>query len=67
MRLVRDDEGHWLLDERRRAGGRGAWVCRDDLSCHAPKRLGRHFRADAERVAALLARASDAEPHPTEG
>jgi predicted RNA-binding protein YlxR (DUF448 family) len=53
LRLVQQ-EGVWLLDHKRRAGGRGFWVCVDTDACWTPKRLGRGFRAQAEAVAALL-------------
>lgn len=54
LRFCRDEGGAWQLDAPRRAGGRGAWVCADSPACWTPKRLGRTFRAEAERVSALL-------------
>lgn len=67
LRFVRDEAGRWQPDPRGRAGGRGAWVCRDEPACHTRKRLGRFFRADAARIEALFTQARDLESHRTEG
>lgn len=60
IRFYRDQAGAWHLDETGRAGGRGAWLCRDEAACHTPKSLKRFFRGAAaplERaVAAYLSR-----------
>ncbi len=47
-------EGVWQHDPKRRAGGRGAWVCADNEACHKTKALRRTFRAQAETVSDLL-------------
>lgn len=54
LRLYRDASAMWQFDLRRKAGGRGAWLCKDKPSCHSPKALKRYFRNDAERVATDL-------------
>ena len=54
IRFARDEAGNWRLDPRKRAGGRGAWVCQRS-ECHQRKALGRPFRAQAAEVAAQLA------------
>ena len=54
IRLYRDSSGHWQLDETGKAGGRGAWLCKDKPECHKLKKLGRFFRADAVQVAQQL-------------
>ena len=51
LRLHRDEAGAWQFDLKRRAGGRGAWLCQDKASCHRVKALRRFFKQDAERVA----------------
>jgi uncharacterized protein len=43
-------EGQWQFDLRRKAGGRGAWLCLKP-QCHEVKSLKRFFRQDAERIA----------------
>ena len=43
----------WQFDLKRKAGGRGAWLCRDNANCHKPRALRRFFKQDAERVAAI--------------
>ena len=58
LRFYRSEAG-WQLDAERRAGGRGAWLCKAETdggppSCHNVKFLGRFFRADAARVAQQL-------------
>ena len=54
IRLYRGADGHWQLDETGKAGGRGAWLCKDNSECHKLKKLGRFFRADAVQVAQQL-------------
>jgi predicted RNA-binding protein YlxR (DUF448 family) len=55
IRFYRDAAGAWHLDETGRAGGRGAWLCRDEAACHTPKRLKRFFGAAAEPLAGAVA------------
>lgn len=52
LRLVQKD-GLWQFDLRRRAGGRGSWLCQQE-SCHSLKSLRRFFKQDAEQVLAEL-------------
>ncbi len=52
-RLYQDAEGRWQVDVRKRAGGRGAWVC-GETECRSPRKLGRFFRGQARDVAQLL-------------
>ena len=47
-------DGTWHHDLKRRAGGRGVWVCAEDETCHKTKALRRTFRAQAETVSSLL-------------
>jgi uncharacterized protein len=47
LRLVQKDT--WQFDLRRKAGGRGAWLCLKD-TCHELKSLKRFFKQDAERI-----------------
>lgn len=54
IRFVRDDDGQWQLDVGRKAGGRGAWLCRDSSACYQPKKLARFFRGQAERIHDVL-------------
>ena len=54
IRFFKDESGHWQLDETRKSGGRGAWLCKDSPDCHKLKALGRFFRADAVSVAQQL-------------
>lgn len=51
LRLYRDKAGAWQFDLKRKAGGRGAWLCQDRASCHRVKALKRFFKQDAGRVA----------------
>ena len=51
LRLYQDEVGAWQFDLKRKAGGRGAWLCRDNPSCHKCGALKRFFKQDAERVA----------------
>ncbi len=53
LRLYRDEAQHWQFDLRHKAGGRGAWLCRD-ISCHDAKAIKRFFRNDAERISSEL-------------
>jgi predicted RNA-binding protein YlxR (DUF448 family) len=46
-------EGAWQFDLKRKAGGRGCWICLKS-KCHEAKQLKRFFRNDAERVAQEL-------------
>jgi uncharacterized protein len=54
LRLFQKDtaqkEGAWQFDLKRKAGGRGAWICLKS-KCHEAKQLKRFFRNDAERIA----------------
>jgi uncharacterized protein len=52
LRLHQKD-GQWQFDLKRRAGGRGAWLCFKE-KCHEGKQLKRFFRNDAERIAQEL-------------
>jgi uncharacterized protein len=52
LRLYQRD-GQWQFDLKRRAGGRGAWLCFKS-KCHEVKQLKRFFRNDAERIAQEL-------------
>jgi uncharacterized protein len=52
LRLYQKD-GQWQFDLKRRAGGRGAWLCFKS-KCHEVKQLKRFFRNDAERIAQEL-------------
>jgi uncharacterized protein len=52
LRLAQKD-GAWQFDLKRRAGGRGAWICLKS-QCHETKQLKRFFRNDAERIAQEL-------------
>jgi predicted RNA-binding protein YlxR (DUF448 family) len=54
IRFARDEAGNWRLDRRRRAGGRGMWVCEQER-CHERKALGKAFRGQAADVAEQLA------------
>lgn len=54
IRFARDEAGKWRLDPRKRAGGRGIWVCQQPR-CHERKALGRAFRGQAAEVADQLA------------
>jgi uncharacterized protein len=57
LRLVQQDTaqkgGAWQFDLKRKAGGRGAWICQKE-KCHELKQLKRFFRNDAERIAQEL-------------
>ncbi len=57
LRLTQQDtvgkDKAWQFDLKRRAGGRGAWLCLKS-KCHEVKQLKRFFRNDAERVAQEL-------------
>jgi predicted RNA-binding protein YlxR (DUF448 family) len=61
IRFYLTDAGHYQLDQSGKAGGRGAWVCREQTTCHAPKQLRRFFRHDAQAVAQQLAALSNSE------
>lgn len=52
LRLVQK-EGSWQFDLRRKAGGRGTWLCRKS-TCHEVKSLRRFFKQQTEGVAADL-------------
>lgn len=52
LRLAQKD-GRWQFDLKRRAGGRGAWICLKE-KCHEAKQLKRFFRNDAEHIAQEL-------------
>jgi uncharacterized protein len=52
LRLYQRD-GQWQFDLKRKAGGRGAWLCFKS-KCHEGKQLKRFFRNDAERIAQEL-------------
>ncbi len=52
LRLTQKD-GAWQFDLKRRALGRGAWICPKE-TCHEVKQLKRFFRNDAERIAQEL-------------
>lgn len=54
IRFYKNETGHWQLDETRKSGGRGAWLCKDNENCHKLKALGRFFRADAVSIAQQL-------------
>lgn len=56
LRLCRGEDGTWRADPDRRAGGRGAWVCKDREQCQLVKPLKRFFRGEAERVSELIRR-----------
>ena len=62
IRFARDGEGNWKLDLARRAGGRGAWLCRDE-ACWSRKSLGRAFRAQAVQVAQQLQALESSKEH----
>jgi uncharacterized protein len=49
LRLAQKDSV-WQFDLKRKAGGRGAWLCLKE-KCHEVKQLKRFFRNDAERIA----------------
>jgi uncharacterized protein len=49
LRLAQNEQG-WQFDLRRKAGGRGAWLCLKP-QCHEVKSLKRFFRQEAERIA----------------
>ena len=55
-------EGVWRHDPKRRAGGRGSWVCADNRACHKTKVLRRVFRAQAEVVSGILETFPEARP-----
>ena len=58
-------EGVWRHDPKRRAGGRGSWVCVDNPACHKTKALRRAFRAQAEAISGMLQTLAEAQtPHP---
>jgi uncharacterized protein len=46
-------ENVWQFDLKRKAGGRGAWICLKS-KCHETKQLKRFFRNDAERISQEL-------------
>ena len=48
LRLAQKEQA-WQFDLRRKAGGRGAWICLNP-QCHEVKSLKRFFRQDAERI-----------------
>jgi uncharacterized protein len=52
LRLAQKD-GTWQFDLKRKAGGRGSWICLKS-KCHEAKQLKRFFRNDAERIAQEL-------------
>lgn len=54
LRFCRDEPGHWQLDEARKLGGRGAWLCADSPACQHVKSLRRFFRNEAVSVGAQL-------------
>ncbi len=47
-------ENAWQFDLKRKAGGRGAWLCLKE-KCHEVKQLKRFFRNDAEHIAREVA------------
>lgn len=65
LRFYRDEEGIWRLDPKRRAGGRGAWVCADNPECHTQKRLGRTFRAQSREVSETIRKFRESTIHTT--
>lgn len=58
LRLVQKD-GSWQFDLRRKAGGRGAWLCLKD-TCQELKLLKRFFKQDAERILGDLSKIKQA-------
>lgn len=64
LRLYQTSEGMWQFDLKKRAGGRGTWLCRE-TSCHDLKKLKRFFRADAERIASELSLLQSVLPKPS--
>lgn len=64
LRFARDANGDWQLDLERRAGGRGAWLCRTCAAEATARELKRFFKGQASAVAgqldASLARGSSA-------
>lgn len=54
IRFAKGEDGSWRMDPKRRAGGRGAWLC-GRSECHRQKALGRAFRSQAADVAQQLA------------
>lgn len=53
-RLSRDADGHWQLDGNvKGVGGRGAWICQQDV-CRTDKALRRFFRGQSARIAQEL-------------
>ncbi len=52
LRLVQN-EGSWQFDLRRKAFGRGAWLCLQN-QCHELKVLKRFFKQDAQRIASEI-------------
>jgi predicted RNA-binding protein YlxR (DUF448 family) len=54
LRFHLDSAGQWQLDAARRAGGRGAWLCRQ-AQCQEAKSTGRFFKGQAPRIRELLA------------
>jgi uncharacterized protein len=53
LRLVQN-EGSWQFDLRRKALGRGIWLCLNS-QCHELKSLKRFFKQDAQRISSELA------------
>jgi predicted RNA-binding protein YlxR (DUF448 family) len=53
LRMVQK-EGSWQFDLRRKALGRGSWLCLDH-KCHELKSLKRFFKQDAQRIASEIA------------
>ena len=50
FRLSQDSHSRWQFDVDRRAGGRGAWLCKLSNDCHEVKALKRFFQKEAERI-----------------
>ncbi len=55
-RWVRDAQGEWQADPRRKSAGRGAWMCDACMATADVKRLRRPFRQQAERIHSQLQR-----------
>ncbi len=55
IRFYRGELSQWRLDAKQKAGGRGAWICKDKVACHNEKVLKRFFRSQALRISKEIA------------
>lgn len=53
-RFYRTTEGRWLADPARRAGGRGAWLCRECANSASTKALRKFFGAQTDQIIGTL-------------